>query len=108
MINISVYHSKIYKSRKFHKMNSMDINNLLNPVHKKFRRSFFDKSTVSLLKHWLFTHHYYPYPNLNEKRWLSMNTGLTIYQITLWFINARKRVLVPYLTKKREPRLCNL
>ena len=78
----------------------MKIDYLLNPEPKKSKRNFFDKSSVSLLKHWLFTHYYYPYPKLSEKKWMSMNTGLTINQITLWFINARKRVLVPYLRKE--------
>jgi len=70
-------------------------------VHKK-RRGNLPKAATNILKKWLFDHLFHPYPTEEEKTGLSMQTGLTLNQISNWFINARRRILQPMLESVRQ------
>lgn len=59
------------------------------------RRGKLPKDVTELLKGWLMEHSSHPYPNEDEKRRLCVATGLSISQVSNWFINARRRILVP-------------
>ncbi|KAJ3070765.1 hypothetical protein HDU98_006223 [Podochytrium sp. JEL0797] len=48
--------------------------------------------TARLFK-WLMEHQHEPYPNEEQKKAMSADTGLTLNQINDWFINARRRYL---------------
>lgn len=51
------------------------------------------KRATKLLKDWLAAHVTHPYPNEHEKQKLSEATGMSIRQISYWFVNARRRQL---------------
>lgn len=59
------------------------------------RRGKLPKPVTDLLKSWLLEHASHPYPTEDEKRRLCSMTGLSISQVSNWFINARRRILVP-------------
>jgi hypothetical protein len=59
------------------------------------RRGKLPKVVTDLLKAWLLDHASHPYPTEDEKRRLCSVTGLSISQVSNWFINARRRILVP-------------
>ncbi|KAJ3026163.1 UNVERIFIED_CONTAM: hypothetical protein HDU68_006119 [Siphonaria sp. JEL0065] len=48
--------------------------------------------TAHLFK-WLMEHQHEPYPSEEEKKDMTVDTGLTMNQINDWFINARRRYL---------------
>lgn len=50
-----------------------------------------------LLKKWLFSNRYHPYPTEAEKESLCKKTGMCMKQLNNWFINARRRILPSYL-----------
>ena len=66
---------------------------------KKRKRTVISQKSTQILKLWLFDHSNNPYPDDDEKDELCLRTNLTIYQLNLWFANARKRILRPYLKK---------
>lgn len=70
------------------------------PYNKK--RGSLPKSTTNLLKAWLFDHHGHPYPTENEKQEMAQKFGLTVNQISNWFINARRRILQPMKEKAKK------
>lgn len=49
------------------------------------------RSSTRVLKEWFSSHSSYPYPTDEEKEALSQRTGLSIRQISHWFVNARRR-----------------
>ncbi|KAI8871457.1 hypothetical protein GQ42DRAFT_106992, partial [Ramicandelaber brevisporus] len=53
------------------------------------RRGNLPKFVVAILKKWLLEHVSHPYPSEDEKIDLANRTGLTLSQISNWFINAR-------------------
>lgn len=59
------------------------------------RRGKLPKPVTDLLKGWLLEHASHPYPTEDEKRSLCSMTGLTLSQVSNWFINARRRILLP-------------
>lgn len=59
------------------------------------RRGKLPKPVTDLLKSWLLEHAGHPYPTEDEKRTLCSMTGLTLSQVSNWFINARRRILLP-------------
>ncbi|KAI9792187.1 MAG: hypothetical protein M1816_002727 [Peltula sp. TS41687] len=59
----------------------------------KRRRGNLPKQVTDLLKEWFRAHKNHPYPSEEEKQMLMCQTGLTITQLSNWFINARRREL---------------
>lgn len=57
------------------------------------RRGNLPKIVTAILKQWLIDHCRNPYPTEVEKTCLKEKTGLTLNQISNWFINARRRLL---------------
>lgn len=57
------------------------------------RRGNLPKIVTAVLKQWLVDHCRNPYPTEVEKTGLKDKTGLTLNQISNWFINARRRLL---------------
>jgi len=68
----------------------------------KKRRGNLPKAATNVLKKWLFDHLFHPYPTEEEKSVLGQQTGLTMNQISNWFINARRRILQPMLESVRQ------
>ncbi|CAO3621064.1 unnamed protein product [Cunninghamella blakesleeana] len=66
-------------------------------TQKKRRRGNLPKDVTEFLKQWLVQHKKHPYPSEKEKMELAHRTGLTVNQISNWFINARRRILQPML-----------
>lgn len=64
---------------------------------KKRRRGNLPKEVTEFLRKWLIQHKKHPYPAEKEKADLARHTGLTVNQISNWFINARRRILQPIL-----------
>ncbi|MCJ1253026.1 hypothetical protein MMC24_000833 [Lignoscripta atroalba] len=59
------------------------------------------KHVTDILRTWFSDHIAHPYPTEDEKQMLMGRTGLTISQISNWFINARRRSL-PQMTKQAQ------
>ncbi|RCH79690.1 hypothetical protein CU098_005346, partial [Rhizopus stolonifer] len=70
---------------------------LMNDTTKKRRRGNLPKEVTEFLRKWLIQHKKHPYPAEKEKADLARHTGLTVNQISNWFINARRRILQPML-----------
>ncbi|KAL0092017.1 Homeodomain-like DNA binding domain-containing transcription factor [Phycomyces blakesleeanus] len=68
---------------------------------KKRRRGNLPREVTEFLKHWLIQHKAHPYPSEKEKGDLACRTGLTVNQISNWFINARRRILQPMLDSEQ-------
>lgn len=62
------------------------------PPTKK-RRGNLPRPVTDILRNWLDEHIHHPYPTEAEKNHLMRQTGLTLNQISNWFINARRRRL---------------
>jgi len=77
-----------------------------SPGTKKHRGNL-PKASTNILKKWLFEHLFHPYPTEEEKSALSLQTGLTLSQISNWFINARRRILQPMLESVRQQQQMN-
>lgn len=71
-------------------------------VGKKKQRSNLPKPVTAILKEWLFANKRHPYPNEDEKEALARQTGLARNQISNWFINARRRILIPILAQDEQ------
>ncbi|RDW81037.1 homeobox domain-containing protein [Aspergillus mulundensis] len=65
------------------------------------RRGNLPKPVTEILKGWFHTNLEHPYPSEEDKQVLMSRTGLTINQISNWFINARRRHL-PALRNQRR------
>ncbi|KAI5305886.1 hypothetical protein KEM56_002995 [Ascosphaera pollenicola] len=59
----------------------------------KKRRGNLPKKVTDILRAWFHAHLDHPYPSEDDKQMLINQTGLTISQISNWFINARRRQL---------------
>lgn len=68
--------------------------------HSKKRRGNLPKQVTDILRSWLNEHVQHPYPTDEEKADLMKQTGLTLNQISNWFINARRRRL-PAMHRKQ-------
>lgn len=75
-------------------------------VSYRKRRGNLPKTVTAILKQWLIEHTEHPYPTENEKNSLGDKTGLTINQISNWFINARRRIL-PTVVRNEHKKLRN-
>ncbi|KAF8466693.1 Homeodomain-like protein [Kalaharituber pfeilii] len=64
-------------------------------INPKRRRGNLPKQVTDTLRSWLNSHITHPYPTEEEKQQLCQMTGLTMNQISNWFINARRRRLPP-------------
>ena len=51
----------------------------------------FPPTATSILSEWLQAHQEEPYPNDVQKVELSLRTGLSVTQVSNWFVNARRR-----------------
>ncbi|CDH57948.1 hypothetical protein RO3G_08713 [Lichtheimia corymbifera JMRC:FSU:9682] len=74
-----------------------DASSATTTTQKKRRRGNLPKEVTEFLKGWLVDHKKHPYPSEKEKIQLANRTGLTVNQISNWFINARRRILQPML-----------
>ncbi|KAI8913318.1 hypothetical protein EDD86DRAFT_235311 [Gorgonomyces haynaldii] len=63
------------------------------PKKRKGHRSNYPPKVQSELMNWLELNRDHPYPNDQQKRQMSRELGLSIQQISNWFINARRRYL---------------
>ncbi|KAH9811837.1 hypothetical protein DFH28DRAFT_931510 [Melampsora americana] len=59
------------------------------------RRGKLPQAVTALLRSWLMSHTSHPYPTEEEKKFLCEQTALNMNQVSNWFINARRRILVP-------------
>jgi len=66
--------------------------NMMLTVPQKKRQNF-SREITNVLSQWLFTHCDHPYPSEHEKSVLCSLTGLSLSQVSGWFINARRRKL---------------
>lgn len=57
--------------------------------------------SLKVLETWFSHNQDDPYPSLDEKRLLSASTGLSLKQITNWFINRRCKLSMSKYRKKR-------
>uniref|UniRef100_A0A182XZ11 Uncharacterized protein n=1 Tax=Anopheles stephensi TaxID=30069 RepID=A0A182XZ11_ANOST len=64
---------------------------------KRLKRGILPKHATSVMRAWLFQHLVHPYPTEDEKRAIAAQTNLTLLQVNNWFINARRRILLPML-----------
>lgn len=64
----------------------------------KKRRGNLPRQVTEVLRVWLNSNLQHPYPTDEEKAQLMKQTGLTLNQISNWFINARRR-RIPALNK---------
>ncbi|KAM5446759.1 homeodomain superfamily [Microsporum audouinii] len=63
----------------------------LGDMREKKRRGNLPKPVTDMLRAWLWEHLDHPYPTEEDKQIFMSRTGLTISQISNWFINARRR-----------------
>ncbi|XP_051149827.1 BEL1-like homeodomain protein 4 isoform X2 [Andrographis paniculata] len=61
--------------------------------------------SVDVLRAWLFEHFLSPYPTETDKHVLSRQTGLSKYQVSNWFINARVRLWKPMVEEMYQQEL---
>ena len=83
-----------HTSQFFTPKNQYQMANSEQPVPPK-RGGKLPKHITDMLKTWLLDHADHPYPTEEEKRVFCDFTGLDICQISNWFVNARRRILVP-------------
>ncbi|XP_051934960.1 homeobox protein Meis3 isoform X3 [Hippocampus zosterae] len=66
------------------------------------KRGIFPKVATNIMRAWLFQHLTHPYPSEEQKKQLSLDTGLTILQVNNWFINARRRIVQPMIDQSNR------
>ncbi|KAJ9494870.1 homeodomain superfamily protein [Exophiala xenobiotica] len=86
---------------KFSQLMSYPIMGYPSHGNGRRRRGNLPKPITDILRLWLQEHLDHPYPSDEQKQVFIQRTGLTISQISNWFINARRRQL-PALKLKRE------
>ncbi|OJJ40719.1 hypothetical protein ASPWEDRAFT_166783 [Aspergillus wentii DTO 134E9] len=64
----------------------------IDPKNKR-RRGNLPKPVTDILRAWFHDHLDHPYPSEEDKQMFMTRTGLSISQISNWFINARRRQL---------------
>lgn len=63
----------------------------MTPAPNKARHS---RASTRVLKEWFGDHQSYPYPTEDQKESLKERSGLSIRQVSQWFVNARRRSTV--------------
>ncbi|CAH0473726.1 unnamed protein product [Peronospora belbahrii] len=63
------------------------------------RRSSLSKLAKKLMQDWFNHNLHNPYPTEQEKLWLAEKGGITLEQVSNWFINTRGRKWKPMLTR---------
>ncbi|KAF2279656.1 uncharacterized protein EI97DRAFT_412879 [Westerdykella ornata] len=63
------------------------------PLQTSRKRGNLPKDATEMLKKWLEENKDTPYPTEDQKKIFERETGLTLQQISNWFINARRRHL---------------
>ncbi|CAO3638346.1 unnamed protein product [Cunninghamella blakesleeana] len=86
--------------KKINNNNNNNNNNSNNSSRK--RRGNLPRAVTSVLREWLANHKQHPYPTDEEKLALSQQTHLTINQVSNWFINARRRILITMLEEDKK------
>ncbi|OAL22776.1 hypothetical protein AYO20_11125 [Fonsecaea nubica] len=66
------------------------------------RRGNLPKHVTDFLRQWFLAHLEHPYPTEEDKQQFAQSTGLSIAQISNWFINARRRHLPALRHQLRE------
>ncbi|KAI9308946.1 hypothetical protein BJ944DRAFT_246136 [Cunninghamella echinulata] len=66
------------------------------------RRGNLPRAVTSVLREWLANHKQHPYPTDEEKLALAQQTHLTLNQVSNWFINARRRILITMLEEDKK------
>ena len=66
------------------------------------RREEAKNARKAILKTWLLQHPGNPYPSEDQKMVLAEATGLTIPQISKWFANGRRRILLPIIERYKQ------
>ncbi|KAJ6408736.1 hypothetical protein OIU84_008436 [Salix udensis] len=86
-----------YKDRSFQKNNSggSNVGSLEHQEHIWRPQRGLPERAVVVLRAWLFEHFLHPYPTDTDKHMLATQTGLSRYQVSNWFINARVRLWKP-------------
>ncbi|PRP87675.1 hypothetical protein PROFUN_02375 [Planoprotostelium fungivorum] len=97
--------SPSHKSSSSSLSSKQEIQPSITDDSNKKRRGNLPKSATNLLKGWLFNHIFHPYPTEEEKGILSVQTGLSLNQISNWFINARRRILQPMIESARSKQM---
>lgn len=84
---------------RHHENNRQSVNFAKPDEKTKRRRGNLPKAVTETLKKWFQDHIAHPYPSEDEKQKLMDDTGLSMSQVSNWFINARRRNL-PQLNKQ--------
>ena len=97
------YHEFPTTTQCYHQHTSVNVSEqasspVSNADNRK-RRGNLPKPVTAIMKRWLVENCTNPYPTEDEKDWLKRETGLTLNQISNWFINARRRILPMILAK---------
>ncbi|KAL1969250.1 hypothetical protein VTN77DRAFT_9442 [Rasamsonia byssochlamydoides] len=89
------YTSETEYSQMMHSPPTSNFGVLGDPVDSrgKRRRGNLPKPVTDILRAWFHEHLDHPYPSEEDKQMFMSRTGLSISQISNWFINARRRQL---------------
>ena len=68
--------------------------------NKKKRSRHLAKEATKVLEDWIVRNFDDPYPSFEEKLLLSHSSGLTVQQVTNWFINRRVKMLTTKFRRK--------
>ena len=73
-----------------------------NGEKKRKKSTSLPAETVDYLKNWMMSpeHIVHPYPTETEKQKIMEDTGITLKQLTNWFVNNRKRYWKPQVEQK--------